>query len=207
MPDVLTQHPHMAPCSQPLARPSAKRVRQTGPRHGDPSPLYFRPPNPDLHSPMLQRRSKPLSRSVVFHRGVVCRPQERCGSGAAPRHPAAVVILGALLVSLLAFAFISCSTTREGIEKEQQISNTASNIVQTVAPAALALPPPYSYLAEGIFAVIGSGLAAWNLSQARRLKDLEAVTSCTNYSPKEPACAGPPPQAESVPVVSRPVLP
>lgn len=197
----------MAPCSQPLARPSAKRVHQTGSRHGDPNPLYFRPRNPDFHSPMLKRRSKSLSRPVVFHRGVVCRPQERCGGGATPRHPAALIILSALLISLLAFAFISCSTSREGIEKEQRVSNTASNIVQTVAPAALALPPPYNYLAEGIFAVIGSGLAAWNLSQARRLKDLEAVTSCTNYRPKEPACAGPPPQAESVPVVSKSVLP
>ncbi len=124
-----------------------------------------------------------------------------------PRHPAAVIILCALLLSLLAFAFISCSTTREGIEKEQQISNTASNIVQTVAPAALALPPPYNYLAEGIFAVIGSGLAAWNLSQAKRLKDLEAITSCANYQPKEPGCTGPPAQAQSVPVVSKSVLP
>ncbi len=156
---------------------------------------------------MLKRRSKPLSRSVVFHRGVVCRPQERCGGDAAPRHPAAAILLAALLLSLLAFAFISCSTSREGIEKEQRISNTASNIVQTVAPAALALPPPYSYLAEGIFAVIGSGLAAWNLSQAKRLKDLEAVTSCTNYKPKDPACSAPAAQAQSVPVVSKSVLP
>lgn len=156
---------------------------------------------------MLQRRSKSLSRSVVFHRGVVCRPQERCGGDAAPRHPAAVILLGALLISLLAFALISCSTSREGIEKEQQISNTASNIVQTVAPAALALPPPYNYLAEGIFAVIGSGLAAWNLSQQKRLKDLEAITSCSNYQPKQPACSAPPDTPQSVPIVSKSTLP
>lgn len=156
---------------------------------------------------MLQRRSKSLSSPLVFHRGVVCRPQGRRSSGAAPRHPAAVLLLGALLISLLAFAFVSCSTTREGIEREQRISNTASNIVETVAPAARALPPPYNYLAEAIIAVIGSGLAAWNLSQAKRLKDLEAVTSCTNYKPKEPASTGPAPQAESVPIVSRSVVP
>jgi len=130
---------------------------------------------------------------------VVCRPQGRRSSGAAPRHPAAVFLLGALLISLLAFAFVSCSTTREGIERERRISNTASNIVETIAPAARALPPPYNYLAEAIIAVIGSGLAAWNLSQGKRLKDLEAVTSCTNYKPKEPGCSGTAPQNESIP--------
>ena len=72
-----------------------------------------------------------------------------------------------------------------------------------MAPAALALPPPYNYLAEGIFAVIGSGLAAWNLSQAKRLKDLEAITSCANYKPSEPACTAP----QNVPVVSKSFLP
>lgn len=148
---------------------------------------------------MLQRRSKSLSSPLVFHRGVVCRPQGRRSSGAAPRHPAAVIILGALLISLLAFAFVSCSTTREGIEREQRISNTASNIVETIAPAARALPPPYNYLAEALIAVIGAGLGAWNLSQAKRLKDLEAITSCANYRSKEPGCSGTAPQNESIP--------
>ena len=148
---------------------------------------------------MLQRRSKSLSSPLVFHRGVVCRPQGRRSSGAAPRHPAAVLLLGALLISLLAFAFVSCSTTREGIEKEQRISNTASNIVHTVAPVAQTLPAPFNYLFEAIFATISAGLGAWNLSQAKRLKDLEAITSCANYRPKEPGCSGTAPQNESIP--------
>ncbi len=138
---------------------------------------------------MLNRSPQSSSSSVVFHRGVVCRPSDRCGGGATPRSPIIVFALGLALITVLALSLVSCASTREGIEREEAIYTVATNTVATVAPVITAAPPPVNYFGEAIVGLISAGLAAWNLSQQKRLKDLEAITRCTNFVPVDPAAA------------------
>jgi hypothetical protein len=79
------------------------------------------------------------------------------------------------LLVMLAALLIGCAQTRSGILREQAVYQSGTNTLHFVtADIAPLIPSPYSGLFTAVTGLVGAGLAAWNLSQQKRLAALEA---------------------------------
>ena len=79
------------------------------------------------------------------------------------------------LLVILATMLIGCAQTRSGILREQAVYQTGTNTLHFVtADIAPLIPNPYSGILTAFTGLVGAGLAAWNLSQQKRLAALEA---------------------------------
>lgn len=88
--------------------------------------------------------------------------------------PATAAAIGLLL--LMAIAVVGCAQTRTGILREQAVYQSGTNTLHFVtADIAPLIPSPYSGVVTAATGIIGALLAAWNLSQQKRLAALESA--------------------------------
>ena len=109
------------------------------------------------------------------HRERQRRDQAEASKKVTVRKPrkAQAAALGLLIV--MAFLLCSCAQTRSGILREQAVYQSGTNTLHFVtADIAPLIPSPYSGIVTAVTGLVGAGLAAWNLSQQKRLAALEA---------------------------------
>ncbi len=83
-----------------------------------------------------------------------------------------------VLLAMIAVATqIGCAHTAAGLQREQAAYQVSTNVVAQVHTLVPYVPPPTNYLAEAVLAAVSAGLASWNASQHRRIKQLESKTN------------------------------
>lgn len=84
-----------------------------------------------------------------------------------------MITLRKLVLVLLLLCCSSCARTEAGLAREQSIYQAGTNTVGILERYVVPLvPPPYTHMIEGVLALFGAGLAAWNLHQQRSLNQI-----------------------------------
>ena len=79
-----------------------------------------------------------------------------------------------LLCVLLSTPFLyGCATTPQGVAREQQVYQTATNLVAGVQAVTPYLPAPVQFPTEIALAAVTAALSAWNIHQQKAIKALK----------------------------------
>jgi hypothetical protein len=152
---------------------------------------------------MYLRSRLARSRSVVPRRGVVCRPALRRSRSGAPSPVPLSLLAAALVILLLACALAACAHTPAGLAREEAYYSVATNSLAQAQAVARSAPPPFNFAGEAVLGLLSAALGAWNISQHKRLNNLEQVTGCKNYAPPDPPSSS----SQRIPVRSVAKLP
>jgi hypothetical protein len=104
------------------------------------------------------------------------------------------VSLCIVTVLAIALALCSCAHTPENVSREYQLYLATSNTVASAHQVVPYLPAPVNSVAEGVFAVVGAGLAFWASHLHRSVAELKKNGNGNGHLGAGPAAppAGPP---------------
>jgi hypothetical protein len=139
---------------------------------------------------LIHRLTTPLRAAGRFVRNcwTECPKHEKC----------TLLVMSALLNFGLGIMLLQgCATTPKGLTREQQLYNTATNVVAAVQQVTPFLPPPVSTPVGIILGGVSAALAAWNVHQQRTLSALKKARPA-EPSPSVSSPGLPPPPVPSV---------